>query len=215
METKSVIIEGGIYPSNNYGEFKVIRYMSYKEVVVMFINTGFKTTTTVSNIRDGKIKDYLLPVVEGVGFRGIGKYNSKENGVIHSTWRSMLNRCYNSGSLARRPTYKGCTVCSEWHDFQNFAKWYEVNYKDGLHLDKDIKMQGNREYSPETCSFVTPQLNAEKAIAKDYKFTSPDGVVTDIYNLRKFCKDNNLNRGCMGMVLKGIRRHHKGWTLTK
>tara|TARA_R110000744_G_scaffold380201_1_gene500145 strand:- start:1165 stop:1539 length:375 start_codon:yes stop_codon:yes gene_type:complete len=41
-----------------------------------------------------------------------------------------------------------------------FADWFFLNYTDGLHLDKDILKQGNRVYSPDTCVFVSYQVNS-------------------------------------------------------
>lgn len=61
------------------------------------------------------------------------------------------------------PTYKGCTVCDEWHNFQVFAKWYDENYylldDQRTELDKDILIKGNKTYSPETCVFVPQRIN--------------------------------------------------------
>lgn len=35
-------------------------------------------------------------------------------------WRSMIKRCYSKNYSIRNPTYKGCSVCKEWHLFSNF-----------------------------------------------------------------------------------------------
>ena len=81
----------------------------------------------------------------------------------------------------------------------------------GKHLDKDIKVKGNKVYSPENCDFVTPAENVVEANAKRYKFVSPSGVVTDVYNLSEFCRDNGLTQGNMSSVHEGKRKQHKGW----
>lgn len=77
----------------------------------------------------------------------------------YQTWYSMLQRCYSSKSQAKRPTYIGCTVCEEWLTFSNFKKWMETQDWEGKQLDKDILIQGNKVYSPETCIFVTDAIN--------------------------------------------------------
>ena len=62
---------------------------------------------------------------------GIGKYKPWVNGVIttqYNAWRNMLMRCYDEKNFLKQPTYEDCTVCEEWHNFQNFAKWYDDNY---------------------------------------------------------------------------------------
>ena len=78
----------------------------------------------------------------------------------YSCWASMLNRCYYQKFLVRRPTYIGCTVCEEWLSFSNFKKWFDLNYRVGCHLDKDILIQENKIYSPDTCCFVPQYLNS-------------------------------------------------------
>jgi len=67
----------------------------------------------------------------------------------------MLARCYGGG----HPTYLDCEVDERWWNYQVFAAWFYDNYVEGFHLDKDLLVEGNRIYSPETCLFVTPQLN--------------------------------------------------------
>ena len=60
----------------------------------------------------------------------------------------------------KQPSYIGCLVDEEWHNFQNFAEWFEDNYVEGWHLDKDILIKGNKIYSPETCCFVPLEINS-------------------------------------------------------
>lgn len=53
-------------------------------------------------------------------------------------------------------------MCDEWHNYQNFARWYEENeYEcDGrLHVDKDILFPNCRIYSPKTCLLVPQRIN--------------------------------------------------------
>jgi len=74
-------------------------------------------------------------------------------------WSSMLMRCYCEKYLERKPTYRGCTVCEEWLTFSNFKAWMETQEWAGNHLDKDLLIQGNKVYSPETCIFVPSIVN--------------------------------------------------------
>lgn len=71
----------------------------------------------------------------------------------------MLQRCYDPKLHLRHPTYKECNVIEEWHNFQNFASWFEKNYIDGYQIDKDLLVEGNKIYSPETCCFVPKEIN--------------------------------------------------------
>lgn len=79
----------------------------------------------------------------------------------------MLKRCYDEKRLIKQPSYKNCIVCEEWHNFQNFAKWYEENYynieDEIMCLDKDILCHNlklkNKIYSPKTCLIVPQRIN--------------------------------------------------------
>lgn len=76
---------------------------------------------------------------------------------FYSRWATMLRRCYGSG--LDNPSYKGCTVCDEWKTFSNFRAWMVEQDWEGNELDKDILVIGNKVYGPETCLFVTRQIN--------------------------------------------------------
>lgn len=78
---------------------------------------------------------------------------------LHLTWAHVLERCYNKKWKEKYPAYKDCTVCEEWLLFSTFKSWMETQDWEGKHLDKDILFQDNKLYSPETCVFVTRQVN--------------------------------------------------------
>lgn len=91
---------------------------------------------------------------------GVGDYSPVANSDAYETWYNILDRCYSPFMLAKHPTYKGCTVCEAWMNFQVFAKWYYANKKyDGWQIDKDILCKGNRTYSPDTCGFIPEAIN--------------------------------------------------------
>lgn len=117
--------------------------------------------------------------VLGVGYLGIGIYKSgDDNGVFknYSCWRSMLVRVYSKEYSEKFPSYVGCSVAKEWHNFQNFAKWYKDNYVDGWDLDKDILSKGNKMYSQETCCFVPKEINYLFTSRKNKRGEFPLGV---------------------------------------
>ena len=91
---------------------------------------------------------------------GIGKYSESSHKKIYAAWFNMLSRCYDEKMLITHPSYRGCSVCSQWLNFQEFAKWYESQQApDGWHVDKDIRINGNKIYSPQTCGLVPPEIN--------------------------------------------------------
>ena len=79
--------------------------------------------------------------------------------AIYSTWSNMIKRCYSPKLLKARPSYIGCSVSREWLTFSIFKSWMVEQSWEGKELDKDILIQGNKIYSPETCIFVTPAIN--------------------------------------------------------
>ncbi|MBL4904323.1 MAG: hypothetical protein JKY62_16995 [Desulfocapsa sp.] len=148
--------------------------------------------------------------VNGIGFLGVGPYPRKTRS--HRAWTGMIARCYNKKVQERQPTYKGCSVCVEWHNYQIFAKWYEENYVEGYHLDKDLRIPGNKIYSPDTCKFASSKENIKGTKPKSYVFINPQGFTVSIYNLREFCRTNNLRAGHMSSVHSGKAKFHKKWT---
>lgn len=206
---------GSIHSSNNYGDFSIISYKNSYCVKIKFLDTGFERNAESGDIRKGKVKDPLFPICHGIGFIGIGKYASyikSKSTPEYACWKSMMRRCYSEKELKNNPTYEDCSVYSDWHNFQNFADWYRKNYIEGYQLDKDIKINGNKVYSADSCLFVTGQQNAEKAHSKNYKFISPNGDAVDVYNLRKFCNERGLTDSGMNRVITGEYSNHKGWT---
>jgi hypothetical protein len=96
-------------------------------------------------------------IICGIGYIGNGKYIPR--GKPERVWQSMLLRCYSDNYREQYPTYIGCTVIDEWHNFQNFCIWFKDNYIDGYYLDKDLKFYGNKQYSYDACTFVPNRIN--------------------------------------------------------
>lgn len=202
-----------IYASTNFGDFKIIKYISWDEIHVEFLLTGYKLITVSSSIKSGSVKDKLHPSVCGVGFIGVGKYKRNDSKAYH-IWKGMLARCYSHKKQKRQPTYIGVTVCKEWHNFQNFAKWFYDNYIEGFDLDKDIKQieVENKTYSPDACEFVSRSKNNTQAHAKNWHMVDPNGERHEIYNMSEFCRDRDLHHGDMRNVCRGKLKQAKGWT---
>ena len=102
--------------------------------------------------------------------RGVGVNDApyviryKENGKYmrcpyYQQWDNMLSRAYNVNYHRTRPSYVGCSVDPRWHKFTDFRKWMEKQDWEGKCLDKDILVQGNKCYSPDTCIFVSNNIN--------------------------------------------------------
>ena len=143
------------------------------------------------------IKDYNTPSIYGVGYYGIGEFRSRFEGKQtkeYVSWICMLRRCYSKDALNRNNTYINSAVCTEWHNFQNFAKWFTENYNpetmQGWHLDKDILIKGNKVYSPDTCCFVPQDVNKIFTKSNNKRGFYPIGVTYDISNSKYLARLN-------------------------
>lgn len=92
------------------------------------------------------------------------RVNGRQRNIWHCplyrVWVDMLARCYSRREHARRPNYVGCSVAPEWLSFSAFREWMVTQDHEGKHLDKDLLVPGNKMYSPETCVFVSRELNS-------------------------------------------------------
>ncbi len=212
-----VLKRGDEFDTNSFGKLTVINRLSPYDVKVKFNDTGFITTSTTNDIIRGRVRDRLHPSVFGVGFIGSGKYTSKDS-RLYKMWSGMLMRCYYDKFKEKHKCYDGCSVSKEWHNFQTFADWVMVEIgaagfkiKDKFHLDKDIKLTGNKVYSPSTCSIVSAHENVARGKMKVYMLISPDLEEIQVGNLMKFCRENDLTYRSMINVMSGKAIQHKGW----
>lgn len=77
----------------------------------------------------------------------------------YKKWTDMLKRCYCEKYQKLQKTYIGCSVCDEWLYFTNFRNWMITQDWEGKQLDKDVLVQGNKIYGPDTCIFVSRHIN--------------------------------------------------------
>ena len=95
-------------------------------------------------------------------------------------WKNMLERCYSEKYQQRSPTYRGCSVCDEWLTFSKFKEWMVTQDWEGKTLDKDILYPGNKVYSPETCVFISRQVNSFVVECGAARGEYPIGAIWDI-----------------------------------
>lgn len=147
---------------NNQGYWvNIITYRGANDCDVQFDDGFIVEGVTYDSVKNGAIKNPYYLSVFGVGYFGEGIFKSKINGKTtdaYRRWVSMLGRCYNL-KFHSHHTYKDTIVCEEWHNFQNFAKWFYKNCKEGFELDKDLLVETSKIYSPETCCFVPKEIN--------------------------------------------------------
>lgn len=166
--------------TGDWGE--VLEYVSSEKVFIKFDNTESEKWVSSGNLRKGAFKDNHRPNVCGVGFYGTGDYKAKINGrdtPAYTRWIKMIHRCHNLKVKSNRPSYEDATVCDEWLNFQNYAKWfYNHPYLNETSVvDKDLKVKGNKLYSPETCLVIPYQINDALTLSGKARGNYPVGVI--------------------------------------
>lgn len=162
--TKTSVKIGDIFTTKTNGNCSVVEYVNARHVLVLFEEHPCVVKCTVGDLRLGKVRNPMRPSVYNKGYLGVGKYDGTHKDV-YSIWVTMLGRCYSM--VNPRVKINDSFVCDEWLNFQNFAEWcYKQSFfgfKDEkgktYHLDKDILVNGNRVYSPNTCCFVPNEIN--------------------------------------------------------
>ena len=155
---------GEINISNEGYKMEIIKYFSWDNIIIEFQDKyKAKIICRYNDFKKGSIKNPYHPSVCGKGYLGEGGYSYKTHPQIYKEWSSMLHRCYDSEVHKTKPTYENCTICEEWYNFQNFAKWYKENYyeieEQKMCLDKDILKKNNKIYNPQNCIFVPNRIN--------------------------------------------------------
>lgn len=116
----------------------------------------------------------------------------------YKTWKSMLGRCHYD-SEKYRPYYENVEVCSSWLNFSEFKHWMEKEKWENLQLDKDILVEGNLIYSPETCCFVPRNINMLLTDRKAARGEYPLGV------------SFNKKRGMFAAYVVDFKQKHLGY----
>lgn len=214
---------GEVFSSENYGDYRVIRSVDSNNLEIEFLDTGYTNVVQKHDIgrEDGSfLRDRLKPTICGIGYIGEGIYQARAKvDRCYHLWKSMLCRCYNKKDNSYKfYGAKGITVCEEWYNYQNFAEWCHAQdgfWKDGYHLDKDLKVEGNTIYSPLTCQFIPREVNCSHLNKREktvWVFKNQEGVLLEVRDLKGFCKDSNLSYHAMINVGLGRQKQNKGYT---
>lgn len=95
-------------------------------------------------------------LVHGVGDNDL---RLSANDPVYVIWHSMLTRCYSTKHQSSNPSYVGIGCNRVWHKLSNFKEWLDEQDWQGKQLDKDLLIRGNKEYGPNACVFISPQVN--------------------------------------------------------
>lgn len=147
-------------------EMEIIKYNGTLNMDIRFNDERgtIKRSVAYKEFKNGCIKNPFHKEVLGIGYIGEGEFTARINGKMskcYNNWFAMLNRCY--GEKTTIP-YSRVNVHPDWHNYQNFAKWFYANYnyetmKD-WDLDKDLFSNTNKIYSKDTCVFLPKEVNS-------------------------------------------------------
>lgn len=178
---KQNVFVGDVFENNVGDKAVVVKYEGCGTVTITFLcDRPSDMVCQVSQLRGGRFKNPYTPFVQGVGYKGIGRFLVKINNKTtreYRAWKSMLVRCFCPILKSKYPTYLDCTVCEDWLDFQVFAEWYinQENWEE-YDLDKDLLIKGNKHYSPETCLLLPKFINTTLAGGGNSGKVLPKGV---------------------------------------
>jgi hypothetical protein len=186
---------------NKFGDvIKIIAYHNANDIIVSFEN-GYIVKTDYGQFKEGSIRNPYTKTLYNAGYIGEGAYIVTKSNEMdrkrYNTWHSMIERCYSKKYQEKFPTYIGCIVCEEWHNYQVFCRWFDKNYYEidnyRMELDKDILHKGNKIYSPENCVFISNNINTLFTKRNSLRGEYPIGVHLDK-------KSNNLRAQCRDMI---------------
>jgi hypothetical protein len=135
----------------------------------------------------------------------VKSFKRNKNGIIMKPSVNKTNYLYLElkYNTKRKKFYIHRLVAESFIKNSNPDKYNQVN-----HIDEN--KQNNYFENLEWCS---PQYNTEYSQSKFYKIQFPDNHVDTIFNLSKFCKDNDLNRGNMNLSFTKEEYFYKGYKI--
>lgn len=163
-----------------YNEWRVIGRDPIQEgdLIYWISQCGCGTTKSVvgTNLVNGKSKSCgkCNQIIYGFGINDLGRVVT--NDPIYLTWKRMVERCYAEVVLGVNPTYKDKRVSEEWRYASKFEKWMTNQNWEGMELDKDMILIGNKEYHPDLCWFIPKRVNLVLGVSEGKRGEYPLGV---------------------------------------
>lgn len=143
----------------------------------------------------------------GIGVYERGTFKSwcdGKNAKEYNLWISMLHRCIVGGKIQKiKPAYIGCEVHPDFIKYQDFAEWCQNQIGfgvPGFQLDKDLLVDGNKVYGPDTCVFIPGELNSLIIRNERIRGTLPTGVSYEV--------TRNRYKSALSIAGKNL---HIGW----
>ena len=169
MSKSSKYSQGALVHTVN-GTVEILKNLGTKptRLIIRFVDTGYITECRATNLVSNKVKDHRKPSVYGIGYLDGVRIQPRvtEQRRIYDLWANMLKRAYGGYDKS----YADVTVDKPWHSFKVFLNTFSdiPNYEaflagEDVHLDKDLRIDGNRVYSLSACQFVPAKVNETAA----------------------------------------------------
>ena len=213
---RKIFEKGQKYISNHGTLIELLHRIDKTRWKCRLVQSGLECTVNQTQLRNKQgFSTPMCRTVYGIGYFGVGDYACRlEDGSTfsaYSVWANLLKRCYTDyKGNSCKTNYKDVVVCDEWHNYQNFAKWYEENtvkfkqYGVTPFIDKDLKIKDNFLYSPETCLLLPNILNCTvrgRVTTSIYQgITERNGK----YTVRLMFKGKNITIGRYGTLQDAI-----------
>lgn len=221
----------GAIGETDQGHFEVVSQDTSRWYTIRFLVTGHTKSVRRDYLVQGSMTDPYYPSKYGVGYLGEGPYKTTSDIVRdcgtkkkatpeYGRWNSMMGRCYQLANTEYlRYGALGVYVCEDWKNFQVFAKFFNDNWTEGLDLDKDILVYGNKCYSPETCVFVPKYINNLLVHSKNVLNGYPVGVYylkqgPNMVNPLKKPFTSEIDKKNLGFYVTPMEAH-KAWQEAK
>lgn len=159
--------------------------------------------------------------------RGWSKLNDVNN-AIRRLWYRCFYRSYDEKYHESQPTYKDCE-CVGITYLSDFVEWIksEPLYEEfcnsplsGWCIDKDIKVENNKIYSPDTMTLTTKDINLKERNArcgnpaKKYPIIAiplKDGDILYFDSAYDAQNKGDFDASYISKCCRGIRNTHKGY----
>lgn len=129
---------------------------------------------------------------------------------FYQRWTGFLGRCYGTKNRSSI-SYEDCSVRLDWKYFMEFRAWMIEQDWQGLQLDKDILIKGNREYSKDACCFVPSYINGLLLSSEGKRGEYPLGVY---FNQKQKSFHSSLDRKFLGSF-SNSNEAHESWQYAK
>lgn len=143
-----------------------------------------------------------------VGFEGL--YSLTEEDKIYSErYSKFMKPCLGTNGYLFVGLFKNDERINGWiHVLMAEAYHTKPSDKHQAHHKNEIKTDNHKD----NIEWLTNRENSEYSTAKEVTLVK-NNIKIKVFNIRRFCEENNLTRSCIYEILKGRKKPYKGYSL--